>query len=65
MATGWGEILQHLMGAGLIVNRGVKERLEQYHDPIGLITDLRSKGVKGMMSLDMIPTSNPQASNSQ
>jgi len=59
MATGWGEILQHLMGAGLIVNRGVKERLEQYHDPIGLIADLRSKGIKGLMTIDMIPVSNP------
>ena len=59
MATGWGEILQHLMGAGLIVNRGVKERLEQYYDPIGLIADLRSKGIKGLMTIDMIPVSNP------
>lgn len=59
MATGWGEILQHLMSAGLIVNRGVKERLEQHHDPLGLIAELHSKGVKGLMTVDMIPAANP------
>ena len=59
MATGWGEILQHLMSAGLIVNRGVKERLEQHYDPLGLIAELHSKGVKGLMTVDMVPAANP------
>ena len=58
MAVSWGEIFQHLMGAGLIVSRGTKEKLEQHEDPIGLIASLRSKGVKGKLTPDMIP-SNP------
>ena len=58
MAVSWGEIFQHLMGAGLIVSRGTKEKLEQHEDPIGLIASLRSKGIKGKLTPDMIP-SNP------
>ena len=37
MATAWGEILQHLMGAGLLATRGVKEKLESHHDPLSLM----------------------------
>ena len=59
MATAWGEIFQHLMGAGLLASRGVKERLEQHDDPLGVIAKLRSQGVKGQLTVDMIPTSNP------
>ena len=58
MAVSWGEIFQHLMGAGLIVSRGTKEKLEQHDDPIGLIANLSAKGVKGKLTPDMIP-SNP------
>ena len=43
------------MGAGLLASRGVKERLEKHEDPIGFIQSLRSKGVKGQLTLDMIP----------
>ena len=45
------------MGAGLLASRGVKERLEKHEDPIGFIQSLRSKGVKGQLTLDMIPVS--------
>ena len=55
MATSWSEIFPHLMGAGLLASRGVKERLEKHEDPIGFIQSLRSKGVKGQLTLDMIP----------
>ena len=58
MAVGWGEIFQQLMAAGLIVSRGVKEKLETHPDPIGLISELKSKGVKGRLTPEMIP-SNP------
>ena len=54
MAVSWGEIFQHLMGAGLIVSRGTKEKLEQHEDPIGLIASLRSKGIKGKLTPDMV-----------
>ena len=37
------EIFPHLMGAGLLASRGVKERLEKHDDPIGFIQSLRSK----------------------
>ena len=56
MATGWGEIFQHLMSAGLLATRGVKESLEAHPDPLGLIAELRAKGIKGHLTVDMIPT---------
>lgn len=55
MATGWGEIFQHLMSAGLLATKGVKESLESHPDPLGLIADLQSKGIKGPLTVDMIP----------
>mgnify|MGYP001258651811 FL=1 len=55
MATGWGEIFQHLMSAGLLATKGVKESLESHPDPLGLIADLQAKGIKGPLTVDMIP----------
>jgi len=59
MAAKWGEIFPKLVAAGLLATRGVKEKLESHPDPIGLINDLRAKGVKGKLTIEMIPSGNP------
>ena len=56
MAATWGEIFPKLMAAGLLASRGVKERLESHHDPLGLIADLQARGIKGKLTIEMIPS---------
>ena len=46
MAATWGEIFPQLMAAGLQIGE-LKEKLESHPDPLGLIAELRSKGIKG------------------
>ena len=46
------------MSAGLLATKGVKESLESHPDPLGLIADLQSKGIKGPLTVDMIPKTN-------
>ena len=54
MAATWGEIFPQLMAAGLLASRGVKEKLESHPDPLGLIAELRSKGIKGKLTTEML-----------